>query len=272
MLGTRILVAAGHVGLLLLAMFLPPWFMTVIGALLAAVGAFELLRATGHAKRRAILFPTCLAAAAIPLGTGLGVGELTLRAALILLLLTEFLAAILSYGREGAVPVDAVLYGLFGGVLIPFCLAALVNLRKLDNGGLYVILTFVITSVSDSGGYFGGRWLGKHRGILKASPNKSAEGFVGSMLGGLLGALVFGVIVDKALGIPCGYPLLLLYALLGNLTTQVGDLAFSVMKREHGIKDYGTLFPGHGGVLDRFDSAIFTAPLVYLLALTLPAL
>jgi phosphatidate cytidylyltransferase len=89
---------------------------------------------------------------------------------------------------------------------------------------------------------------------------------------GIVGILIFGLILDKAVGISVNYGLLVLYAALGNITTQIGDLAFSVIKRQGGIKDYGNLIPGHGGVLDRFDSIIFTAPLVYLLVTYLPAL
>jgi phosphatidate cytidylyltransferase len=144
-------------------------------------------------------------------------------------------------------------------------------MKLMENGGIIIIMSFVITAVSDTGGYFGGMFFGKHRNVVKASPNKSLEGFIGSFIGGIIGILIFGVIMDKAVGITVNYGILILYAALGNITTQIGDLAFSVIKRQHGIKDYGNIFPGHGGVLDRLDSMIFTGPLVYMLFTHFPA-
>lgn len=273
MLKTRIIVAAVLIALLLvLTLWAPAWAMTLFIAAFAAVGCFELMRAAGRSERPALLVPSCVAAAAVPLGYGFGCGEVVIRTALFVLPVILFGCVIFTYGSERPIPVEAALYGLFGGVLIPFCLAALVSLRLMENGGLYIITSFVITAVSDTGGYFGGRWLGKHRGVVKASPNKSVEGFIGSFIGGIVGIILFGVILDKAAGISVNYALLVLYAALGNITTQLGDLTFSVIKREHGIKDYGTLFPGHGGVLDRFDSTIFTAPLILLLVQSFPAI
>ncbi len=273
MLKTRVIMAAVLIAALLaLALWLPPVAVGVAVAVLAVIGAYELMRTVGETKKpRHFLWPA-LSAAAIPMGLYFGVGETVIRVCLTALMVLLFGEAIFTYGSEDAVKFSTVLAGFFGGILVPFCMGALVQLRMLDHGGELIIMAFAITAVSDTGGYFGGMFLGKHRGIIKCSPNKSLEGFIGSFFGGILGIIIFGVIMDKAVGIPVNYLYLLLYAALGNVTTQVGDLAFSVIKREHGIKDYGNLIPGHGGVLDRFDSMIFTGPLVYLLVTYFPAL
>ncbi len=272
MLGTRTIMAAVLIGLLLaLTLWLPPVWLAAVVALLAVIGAYEMMHATGEGKNLRLYLWPVLSAAAIPLGFYFEVEEIVIRTALIALMVLLFGEAIFTYGSEKEVPFSGVLTGFFAGVLVPVCLSSLVSMRMMEHGGIIVIMAFVITAVSDTGGYFGGMFFGKHKGIIKASPNKSLEGFIGSFVMGIVGILIFGLIMDKAVGISVEYGRLVLYAALGNITTQTGDLAFSVVKRQHGIKDYGKLIPGHGGVLDRFDSMIFTGPLVYLLFTHFPA-
>jgi len=264
MLKTRVIVAAVLItALIALCLWLPEWCLAAVVSLIAVIGAYELMHATGEAKNTRLYVWPCLSAAAIPLGYYFDAGELTVRVCLTALMVLLFAEAVFSYGGKKEVPFSSVLTGFFAGLLIPACLASLVGLRLMENGGALIIMAFVITAVSDTGGYFGGMFFGKHKGVIKCSPNKSLEGFIGSFIAGIVGILIFGLIMDKAVGISVNYGLLILYAALGNVTTQIGDLAFSVVKRQHGIKDYGNLMPGHGGVLDRFDSMIFTGPLVY---------
>ncbi len=273
MLLTRTVMAAVMIALLLvLSLWLPPVWMAAVIAVLLFIGAYELMRTVGDTKKpRHFLWPG-LTAAAIPWGFYFGCAEIVLRVSLTFLMVVLFGEAIFTYGTEKPVKFQTVLSGFFGGILVPVCMSALLQLRMMVHGGYLVIMAFVITAMSDTGGYFGGMFFGKHKGVLKCSPHKSLEGFIGSFLFGILGILIFGVIMDKAAGISVQYGLLVLYAALGNVTTQLGDLAFSVIKREHNIKDYGNLIPGHGGVLDRFDSIIFTAPLVWMLVTYIPAL
>ncbi|MGM9521461.1 MAG: phosphatidate cytidylyltransferase [Oscillospiraceae bacterium] len=272
MLLTRTIMAAVLIALLLaLTLWLPAVWLTAVVVVLTVIGAYELMHATGEARNTRLYVWPALTAAAIPLGFYFGCAEIVLRISLVFLMLVLFSEAIFTYGGEKQVPFSAVLTAFFAGMLVPVCLSSLVSMRLMENGGLIIIMAFVITAVSDTGGYFGGMFFGKHKGVLKTSPNKSVEGFVGSFVLGIVGILIFGLIMDKAVGISVNYGLLVLYAALGNVTTQIGDLAFSVIKRQHGIKDYGKLIPGHGGVLDRFDSMIFTGPLVYLLVTHFPA-
>ena len=272
MLKTRVIVAAVLIAALLaLTLWLPPVCIAVMVVLLGVIGVYELMNAAGEKKNVRLMIWPAVTAAAIPLGFYFGAAETVLRISLTFLMVTLFAEAVFTYGGEKQVPVSSVFTGFFGGLIVPVCLSALVSLRLMNNGGLLIIMAFVITAVSDTGGYFGGMLFGKHKGVIKASPNKSLEGFAGSFILGIVGILIFGIIMDKAVGISVNYGYLVLYAALGNITTQIGDLAFSVAKRQYGIKDYGNLLPGHGGVLDRFDSMIFTGPVIYLLVTCFPA-
>ena len=119
--------------------------------------------------------------------------------------------------------------------------------------------------MSDTGAYFMGRALGRHKLCPHVSPNKTVEGCVGGFIGSVAGMIVYHLIVKATVTLDLGWGLIIVLGLVGSLFGQIGDLSFSVIKREYGIKDYGTIFPGHGGVLDRFDSVLFVSPAYYLI-------
>ncbi|RKO66312.1 phosphatidate cytidylyltransferase [Desulfofundulus salinus] len=151
---------------------------------------------------------------------------------------------------EGAVTLLATLYiGLFVYIYL---------LRLLPNGWIWLTFTLVGTWTSDTVAYFIGKRWGRRRLAPALSPGKTVEGAVGGLAGSLLAAVAFVIIYPF---LPRG-PLLLLGLLLG-LAAVVGDLVESAFKRQAGVKDAGDIIPGHGGILDRFDSMLFTAPLVY---------
>ena len=113
--------------------------------------------------------------------------------------------------------------------------------------------------------FFVGRSIGKHKFAPKISPNKTLEGAIGGVVGGVLGFLVFGLCMQYIFELTPNYLLLGVFGLLGAVIAEIGDLSASAIKREFSLKDYGDIMPGHGGVMDRFDSVLFVAPLLYLL-------
>ena len=122
-------------------------------------------------------------------------------------------------------------------------------------------LVFLSAWGCDTCAYCTGVLIGKHKLAPVLSPKKSIEGAVGGVVGAALLGALFGALAEGDPG---------LYAVIcgvGAAASQIGDLAASAVKRQHDIKDYGTLIPGHGGILDRFDSVIVTAPMIYILAL-----
>ena len=127
--------------------------------------------------------------------------------------------------------------------------------------------------LADAGAYFGGSRFGKKKLCPKISPKKTVEGAVSGFIIGTVLSLLVGIIFEAFFfknGETVNYIYLLIFSLLGAVVSIVGDLSFSLIKRSCGVKDYGSLMPGHGGMLDRFDSVIFTAPILMILNMYLP--
>lgn len=155
---------------------------------------------------------------------------------------------------------DQVMASFFGLVYVAVMLSFILLTRNLENGEILVWLIFFCSWGCDTCAYCVGMLIGKHKMAPILSPKKSVEGAVG----GVVGAAALGAIYGAATHSP-----VLEYALIcgvGALISMVGDLAASGVKRNRNIKDYGKLIPGHGGILDRFDSVIFTAPVIYYLS------
>lgn len=272
----RVLVGVIFVPLIvLLILFAPHWAFTCFVALITGCACWELLHATAELPLELYLC-ACAAAVFIPFGFlfGVEIGVLVLGFAALGLMLVVFCAAIHAYDESArSIPFEAAAKCLFAGVLMPALLSGLVGLMGYGaegHGRMYVMLTIGLAFLTDGGAYFAGVLLGRHRGITRVSPNKSAEGYVGGLVTGVLFSVIFGLVLQFGLGIPVHYGPMVLYGLAGALVTEVGDLSFSLIKREYGIKDYGKLLPGHGGMMDRFDSMVFCAPAILLLSSCLP--
>ncbi|TWH82328.1 phosphatidate cytidylyltransferase [Sedimentibacter saalensis] len=128
----------------------------------------------------------------------------------------------------------------------------------LMNGSVYVWLVYIIAFGSDTFAYFTGRFFGRHKLYPEVSPNKTIEGAIGGVIGSTLLSLIYFnyLSINK-------YIYIIIFSVSASVFSIAGDLAASKIKREHGIKDFGYMLPGHGGILDRFDSVLFVAPVVY---------
>ncbi len=162
---------------------------------------------------------------------------------------------------------DQVMAAYFSLIYAPVMLSFIFLTRQLTHGIYLVWMAFISSWVSDTCAYLVGVMIGKHKLAPVLSPKKSIEGAVGGIAGAALIGALFGRYLDGALGLD-GMPVVLaVVGGAGSVISQVGDLAASAIKRNHDIKDYGKLIPGHGGIMDRFDSVIFTAPITYFLIL-----
>lgn len=164
---------------------------------------------------------------------------------------------------------EQVMTVFFGFFYVAVLLSYVYQTRMLPDGGIVVWLIFLSSWGCDTCAYCVGMLIGKHKMAPRLSPKKSVEGGIGGIAGAALLGALFALAMNQWKGAgasPLHYALI---CAAGGAISQVGDLAASAIKRNHEIKDYGKLIPGHGGVLDRFDSVIFTAPVIYYLAVLL---
>ena len=160
---------------------------------------------------------------------------------------------------------NQVMDAYFALIYAPVMLSFVLLTRQLDDGIYLVWMIFISSWISDTFAYLAGVMLGRHKLAPVLSPKKSVEGSVGGIVGAALFGALFGAYLDSTLGQEQYVMILAVVGGVGSVISQVGDLAASAVKRNHEIKDYGNLIPGHGGIMDRFDSVIFTAPITYFL-------
>lgn len=269
---TRIIVAVVLAPFFFWVLLVPPTLcLALLLSGICALASYELLKATRVAHHNLMYVFTALAAVVVPLGYWSGYGSLVTRAVALMLMSALFFVAILRYDEEKPLGLEQVMVCMFGGLLIPMFLSSLVVLRGMEHGRWLVLLPVICAFLTDAGAYFAGVFLGRHRGITRVSPNKSLEGYIGGILSGAVFLLLYGLVLRRFAGLTVSLPILALYGLLGSAITELGDLSFSLIKRQYGIKDYGHLLPGHGGMLDRFDSMTFAAPMLLLLVEIIPA-
>ena len=272
----RILVAVVGIPLLLLVLcWAPHWATAALLAALGIIGAHELLVAVcGPEKTKQLWVLAGFLAVLTVFSTyaGMDAYKKTVLAAAPWLLCAGvallFFLAVRWYGRENAIAFQDICTVLLGGVAIPLAMSCLLRLRLLTYGGGLVLMPLVAAFMSDSAALFTGMACGKHKLAPKASPKKTVEGAVGGLAGGVLGMIVFRIVFFFVTVEPLPIGWCMVIGLVGAFMGQLGDLSFSIIKRQFGIKDYGRLLPGHGGVLDRFDSVIFAAPVVWMIAVS----
>lgn len=158
--------------------------------------------------------------------------------------------------------VNGVVHTLFGFVYVSFLMGHLIFINRLESGAYLLWLPFFTAWFTDTAAYFTGVSIGKHKLFPSISPKKTLEGYLGGIVGSSILTSLFGIII-RSYG--CSIPMIhfIIIGLICGFASEAGDLAASYIKRYTGIKDFGRLIPGHGGILDRFDSILFTMPVVY---------
>ena len=164
---------------------------------------------------------------------------------------------------------EQVMAGFFSFVYAPLLMSYIARARALPYGIFMYALIFICSSVCDTCALAAGMMFGKHKMAPVLSPKKTIEGAVGGVAGSALCSFILGIAAQYADPGADFRIRFLIIGICGALVSMIGDLAASAIKRNHEIKDYGKLIPGHGGIMDRFDSIIFTAPLIYILGVLL---
>lgn len=243
----------------------------VLFTFLSAIGVFEMLGCIGVRKEKRITVLSLLFSLLATLLAKIVTNEseyvsfLVSGAFLYLLLLFAF-----SVFSKGKVPVDDVFATFATTFYIVLAFTSIILLRSREFGEYLILIAIFMPLISDVFAYFCGVFFGKHKPIPEVSPKKTVEGSIGGMFFCGLSCSAFGAVTASLIGNKVGIILVLRMFAVGiivSVISQLGDLIASVIKRKYGIKDYGKIFPGHGGVLDRFDSVLATSPIILILTL-----
>ena len=267
---TGIGIIAVAIALVALASFTPIYCIGM--AALAVIASFELLRVFGVHKEWHISAPTYVLSAAFPFaayfaGESKGKFVLLMGAVLFSFLVYLLGVAVFSHKKIKFVLVAAVYMAIIYVIVSFTSLSLLMYVPK----GIYYLGIIIISSWGcDAGAYFVGRKFGKHKLIPDVSPNKSVEGAIGGMIISVLANILYGHIVNVCGGADVDYLALAILGLVLSVVAMVGDLIASLIKREYGIKDYSNLLPGHGGIVDRFDSVFPIATFLLMVSAVWP--
>ena len=254
---SRLLVAALGIPLLLWVMLWAPVVMLeIMILLLSGIGAYELMKCVGAPDywSRGVGI-----AAALISSISNAFGQ---QSFVLLLMFSMVVIFAIAVWRAGEIKWHTIASSFFALSAIPYALSAFLRLNDAGYHRAFLLLPLIFSFASDSGAFFVGLAFGKHKLAPKVSPKKTVEGALGGLLGNAVGAVVFALVVNHYLGESISYVMLAFLGVICSIVAQLGDLSFSLIKREFGIKDYGTLFLAHGGVLDRFDNVIFVAPVL----------
>jgi phosphatidate cytidylyltransferase len=243
------------------------WMLAAFLAAALSVAAYELVSSAVKVKS----FPLYAIAVLMPPGIMLWayIGA-SARWYLLLLCVTLPAFCAVGLGSGGKITFTAACVAFVGAVVLPLTLVYAFEIFRLEHGRFLILLLAILPVASDTGALICGKIWGKHRLAPTISPGKTKEGAAGGILGAIVGVVLMGLILQLTTGLAVRYELLAVLAVPCSLLAQIGDLTMSYAKREFGIKDFGSLIPGHGGVLDRIDSWFFVAPWVYVVFVTWP--
>ena len=266
---TRLITAAVGVPFLIFVLFVRGWFAELVIVALTLIALGEVYKALERADYRVCRWGGYAAAVLMwPLSRFMGVLDPLL---LVVAAMGISMTGVILSKQPSFPNAAASVYPLFTCLLPMSMFMMMMNAQYgLVPGVELITMAFAIAFGCDGAAYFGGRAMGKHKLCPSVSPKKTVEGAVWGVIGGIGVALIvrwcFAAVFKWATP---GVPATVVLGVIGSLAGQVGDLTASLLKRHSGIKDYGRVFPGHGGVMDRFDSVIFTLIVMYCYTLLL---
>lgn len=238
----------------------------IVFALICGIGVYEMAKCLGMHKNFGLTIPLYIVGLGLPMISFFDATKpyfYIIGLASAFLLLIYCLAFVMFRLNKDKITDVMSLYALSMYVIL--CFTSVVNIRYMDNGNYYYLLIFIGAWVSDTFAYFVGRFLGKHKLIPAISPKKTVEGAIGGIVFTMGAFALYGFILRSAFSFEMSYVELIIMGAVVAVVSQIGDLVASAVKRQYEIKDYGFLFPGHGGVLDRFDSVMLVSPFLFIL-------
>jgi len=271
MFKTRAISAVFIVIISALSIYLGGIVLGLIMLAISLIAFYELSRATGiHSEDKKINEIEALSYISITVFyvmTYFELADLYMGIWLVLSVLILLAAYVFAFPKIEA---KNVMTAVFCIIYAPVMFSFILRLRAMDYGFWLVWLVFIASWVSDTCAYCVGMLFGKHKLAPKLSPKKSIEGAIGGIFGAAIVGALYGWLLSAV--VMNDLSQIWICALIGgagSIVSQIGDLTASGIKRQHNIKDYGHLIPGHGGIMDRFDSVITAAPMIYILAMAL---
>ncbi|HET6762727.1 MAG TPA: phosphatidate cytidylyltransferase [Longimicrobiaceae bacterium] len=269
---TRVAVAAVGIPVAIGAVVLGGWVLAALLGVVAVLAALEFSKLAAAKGPRPLQAISAAAAAGFvvlaALRPDLGPGGPAWAGLVVLLVMASIAGAIWLRGVEGqpVLGISATVFGaLYTGALLAFglYLRHLPGVTNRWHGTALLFAPVLLTWSNDSFAYFVGRRFGRRKLIPRVSPGKTVEGTLGALVGTILVAVAYSFLLARFPAYRIGVPAAAAFGAGISIAAVVGDLAESLLKRDAGVKDSGTLLPGHGGALDRFDSLFFTLPLAY---------
>lgn len=259
-LGVRLAVAAVWIAVCLIVFLkLPVWATGILETVAGFFMAKELACNSGLIKNKMLCAVSILQAMAVPWLIYFEADIYIFIAMMFVFVFVLFFTEMVSKKKSGT---QGLFASFFSAYVFPFFISLLAPMMRLNNGRKLVIVPFVAAWCSDAMAYFIGSAFGRHKLAPSVSPKKSVEGMFGGMAGGIIGMLIYGIILNFC-KIDVPWLVFIAVGFFGSILGLLGDLFLSYIKRECKIKDFGNFLPGHGGVLDRFDSALFVVPACY---------
>jgi phosphatidate cytidylyltransferase len=247
------------------------YMLLIFSGGLTVIAMYEILDCTGLIKNPFISVPTFIVSVTAVIMTRMA-GDTDRYFTLLFIIFFAYIVYIITVSvfSRGTVPLGDAAIMSMSGVYAIFGFCSIVLLRDMQYGEYIYLLAFLAPWISDSCAYFIGVRFGRHKLIPDVSPKKTVEGAVGGIVCGTASVALYGFIVSRIISTDASYPALIIAGFIMCILSQCGDLIASLIKRHYNKKDYGNVFPGHGGVMDRFDSIIITAPFLYFLFMLSP--
>ena len=243
---------------------------------LAVMATYEILHAIGVEKNWYLSVPAYILAGVFPFASYFVTAEssftylLTIAALIYIYMIYIMGVAVFSKGQTSFKVISEVLLSITY-VIVSFSSLSMIRYIDKDVGLYKLMLVFIVSWVCDSMAYIVGSLIGKHKLIPEISPKKTIEGAIGGVVSAIIAYMLFGLILDLAVpNMKVNYIVLAVFGLVLSVVSQLGDLIASLIKREHNVKDYGKLLPGHGGIMDRFDSIMAVSTILLILSIVFP--
>lgn len=267
----RLTTAAGGLTLAFIVLaFAHTFFLNLTVALISVLAVDELFKTVGLSENKAVHYLSLAISAVIPLAGVNAYKDMVLSAAYIYIIL--LFSLMIKYHKT--FKIEQVGFALMSAVFLPVTFATTIYTRDIfgrAQGVFFIVFCLASAWIADAGGYFFGMAFGKRKLAPEISPKKTVEGALGGAVSGLVGTLLFCFLFARVSPLLYGelysvnYLAVALASPVLTVLSIIGDLFASVIKRQHNVKDFGSIMPGHGGVMDRFDSLLLVFPTVYLL-------